>query len=141
MELADSLIHVGDGCCQVLVANHTGSTQKLPGGSVAGEASEVYQVPAFEPAINMDIDTSDGGGVVTEGTVESGGVIQEGTIDSGGVVQEGRVNGGGEFKQQYDKQVTYTTNPLKTVDWVLVHFPQDETGTARKLSRPWHGPY
>ena len=26
-------------------------------------------------------------------------------------------------------------------DWVLVKFPADETGKARKLSRPWHGPY
>ena len=26
-------------------------------------------------------------------------------------------------------------------DWVLVHFPAEETGKARKLSRPWHGPY
>ena len=24
---------------------------------------------------------------------------------------------------------------------MLVHFPQDETGKGRKLSRPWHGPY
>ena len=26
-------------------------------------------------------------------------------------------------------------------DWILVRFPQDETGRLRKLSRPWHGPY
>ena len=26
-------------------------------------------------------------------------------------------------------------------DWVLVKFPQDESGKACKLSRPWHGPY
>lgn len=26
-------------------------------------------------------------------------------------------------------------------DWVLVKFPQDETGRLRKLSCPWHGPY
>ena len=24
---------------------------------------------------------------------------------------------------------------------MLVHFPVEETGKARKLSRPWHGPY
>ena len=26
-------------------------------------------------------------------------------------------------------------------DWMLVKFPQEETGKVRKLSRPWHGPY
>ena len=26
-------------------------------------------------------------------------------------------------------------------EWVLVRFPQDETGKLRKLSHPWHGPY
>ena len=28
-------------------------------------------------------------------------------------------------------------------DWILIYFPQDETGKFfyRKLSRPWHGPY
>ena len=26
-------------------------------------------------------------------------------------------------------------------DWILIRFPQDETGRMRKLSRPWHGPY
>ena len=30
---------------------------------------------------------------------------------------------------------------LKVGDWVLIHFPQEETGRQRKLSRPWHGPY
>ena len=23
----------------------------------------------------------------------------------------------------------------------MIHFPEDETGSQRKLSRPWHGPY
>ena len=26
-------------------------------------------------------------------------------------------------------------------DWIMVRFPQDESGKNRKLSRPWHGPY
>ena len=26
-------------------------------------------------------------------------------------------------------------------DWVLVKFPQKETGTIKELSRPWCGPY
>ena len=46
-----------------------------------------------------------------------------------------------KYKRQYDKRATYTTTPLKTGNWVLVCFPQDETGAVRKLSRPWHGPY
>ena len=94
LEFADSLIHVGDdGCCQDLVANHTGFTQKLPGGSVVGAASEVDQVPV------IDMDTSDSGGVVAEGTVGSGGVGQEGTVGSGGVVQEGTVGSSGVVQE------------------------------------------
>lgn len=38
-----------------------------------------------------------------------------------------------------DKRAKNT--PSKIGDWVLVHFPQEETGEKRKLSRPWHGPY
>ena len=33
------------------------------------------------------------------------------------------------------------TRKLMKGDWVLVKFPQDETGRNRKLSQPWHGPY
>ena len=32
-----------------------------------------------------------------------------------------------KYKRQYDKRATYTTTPLKTGNWVLVRFPQDET--------------
>ena len=44
-----------------------------------------------------------------------------------------------KYKTQYDKQA----RPLQSRvgDWVLVRFPQDESGPNRKLSRPWHGPY
>ena len=44
-----------------------------------------------------------------------------------------------QYKYQYDKKVRQ--KDFKIGDWVLVHFPQDETGRWRKLSRPWHGPY
>ena len=30
---------------------------------------------------------------------------------------------------------------MRIGDWVLIRFPQDESGRWRKLSRPWHGPY
>ena len=43
------------------------------------------------------------------------------------------------YKVQYDK--TARTSKLRVGDWVLVYFPQDETGKTRKLSQPWHGPY
>ena len=39
----------------------------------------------------------------------------------------------------YNKQSM--PSKLKVGDWVLIHFPQEETGTQRKLSRPWHDPY
>ena len=41
------------------------------------------------------------------------------------------------YKKQYDKKAR--TVPFRCGDWALVHFPQDESGKQRKLSRPWHG--
>ena len=42
-------------------------------------------------------------------------------------------------KKYYDKRSRDPT--LRIGDWVLVKFPQEESGRLRKLSRPWHGPY
>ena len=42
-------------------------------------------------------------------------------------------------RDQYDRHTN--SSKLKIGDWILIHFPQDETGKQRKLSRPWHGPY
>lgn len=33
------------------------------------------------------------------------------------------------------------TKRPKISEWVLIHFPAEKTGTERKLSQPWHGPY
>lgn len=44
-----------------------------------------------------------------------------------------------KYKAAYDKKSTPTTYSLS--DWVLVKFPQEETGRNCKLSHPWHGPY
>ena len=43
------------------------------------------------------------------------------------------------YKLHYDEKATVPD--LKVGEWVLVRFPQEETGRNRKLSRPWHGPY
>ena len=43
-----------------------------------------------------------------------------------------------KYKQQYDKKAM--TPKFHVGDWVLVYFPQDQTGKYRKLSQPWHGP-
>ena len=43
------------------------------------------------------------------------------------------------YKQSYDW--SSCAIDYKVGDWVVVKFPQDETGRMRKLSRPWHGPY
>ena len=43
------------------------------------------------------------------------------------------------YKKTYDKLSREADYQLG--DWVLVRFPQEETGRQRKLSRPWHGPY
>ena len=42
-------------------------------------------------------------------------------------------------KDQYNRHTN--SSKLRAGDWILIHFPQDETGKYRKLSRPWHGPY
>ncbi len=44
-----------------------------------------------------------------------------------------------QYKKQYDKK-TRERQP-RIGSWVLIYFPQDESGRYRKLSRPWHGPY
>ena len=44
------------------------------------------------------------------------------------------------YKRQYDRHTNQVIR-LRVGDWILVRFPQDETGRYRKLSRPWHGPY
>ena len=44
-----------------------------------------------------------------------------------------------KYKEQYDRKTKETT--FRVGDWILVRFPQDESGRWRKLSRPWHGPY
>ena len=40
------------------------------------------------------------------------------------------------YKLQYDKTAKLTK--FRIGDWVLIYFPQDETGKSRKLSHPWH---
>ena len=42
-------------------------------------------------------------------------------------------------KERYNQRVY--TKKLKVGDWVLVRFPQEESGKQRKLSKPWHRPY
>ena len=42
-------------------------------------------------------------------------------------------------KAHYDQHTTISK--LRVGDWILIYFPQDETGKHCKLSRPWHGPY
>lgn len=43
-------------------------------------------------------------------------------------------------KGQYDKKATADIS-FRAGDWILIRFPQEESGRWRKLSRPWHGPY
>ena len=42
-------------------------------------------------------------------------------------------------KDQYNRHTN--SSKLRVGDWILIHFPQDETGKYRKLSRPWDGLY
>ena len=41
-----------------------------------------------------------------------------------------------KYKHQYDRSARQVN--IQLGDWVLVYFPQDESGRWRKLSRPWH---
>ena len=43
------------------------------------------------------------------------------------------------YKASYDRNSR--EHGYRVGDWVLVKFPQEETGKNRKLSRLWHGPY
>ena len=43
------------------------------------------------------------------------------------------------YKRTYDMSSRVPDYQLG--DWVLVRFPQEETGRLHKLSRPWHGLY
>ena len=45
-----------------------------------------------------------------------------------------------KYKTSFDKKCTKDV-PYRVGDWVMVYYPQDESGTNRKLSRPWHGPF
>ena len=42
-------------------------------------------------------------------------------------------------KERYDKKST--VRDYKLGEWVLICFPQEETGKKRKLSKPWYGLY
>ena len=44
-----------------------------------------------------------------------------------------------KYKKHYDQKAA--PRPYRVSDWVLVKFPHEETGSLRKLSQPWHGPY
>ena len=44
-----------------------------------------------------------------------------------------------KYKKHHNQKAT--TRKYRVGDWVLVRFPSDETGKARKFSRPWHVPY
>ena len=43
-------------------------------------------------------------------------------------------------KSAHDKYTNCKESPFNVEQCVLVHFPQENTGPNRKLSRPWHGP-
>ena len=44
-----------------------------------------------------------------------------------------------KYKKQCDRKSD--SHKYRVGDWVLIHFPGDETGKFWKLSRPWYGPY
>ncbi len=44
-----------------------------------------------------------------------------------------------KYKACYDQHTR--TPAYKVGEWILIRFPQEESGANRKLSRPWHGPY
>ena len=43
------------------------------------------------------------------------------------------------YKTNYDSKSR--TREYRVGDWVLIRFPQEESGANQKLSRPWYGPF
>ena len=44
-----------------------------------------------------------------------------------------------KYKNNYDR--TGKVRDYRIGDWILIRFPQEESGANWKLSRPWHGPF
>ena len=44
-----------------------------------------------------------------------------------------------KYKSNHDRQSR--VKDYRIGDWILIRFPQEESGANRKLSRPWHGPF
>ena len=44
------------------------------------------------------------------------------------------------YKANFDRKAMKDLR-LRVGDWMVVHFPQGESGRERMLSRPWHEPY
>ena len=44
-----------------------------------------------------------------------------------------------KYKRHYNR--TSRTATFQLGEWILIQFPQEESGANRKLSQPWHGPY
>ena len=128
LEFADSLVYIGDdGCCQVLVTNPTGFTQKLPKGSVVGLASEADHVPdagTLNTVIDMGSHSRDGGGVVQEDRVDGCGVGQEDRVDGCGVVQEDRGDGGRGLVVEGQADIIRSSTIVSTISTNADHHRQ-----------------
>ena len=72
---------------------------------------------------------------VTEYREQLAGILREAREQAASSIQQAQ----GRYKKYYDRKTT--PNTVWKTDWVMIRFPQDETGKERKLSRPWHGPY
>ena len=46
-----------------------------------------------------------------------------------------------KYKAQYDKSVKIKSPQFKIGEWILIRYPQEESGSNWRLSRPWYVPF
>ena len=155
-----------DGTTKVVLTNRLGFTQRLDAGMDVGTVGGVEVV---ESEIKVDGGADGVGLMATEGgssgdvkvwTVGGEG-LEGGSVGTGGAgslkreMLRAQLDGSVltdverdqldslllEFQEVFSTEKGERGRNHRIGDWVLVRFPQEESGRQRKLSRPWHGPY
>ena len=68
---------------------------------------------------------------------------REEVVTSLSLARESAVSAMQEAQKKYKKYYDRRSKSLdyKIGDWILIRFPAEETGSQRKLSKPWYGPW
>lgn len=161
MEIDPSLIQPPvDGITRIVVSNPAGISCHLEKGCVLGEGSDAALVepvgleedpPAFTRLIQSQLTVDQRQRCLEAVFGETGSLDQEqcqllmsllATHHTAFCLEEHERGETNLVEMEILKgDAESRVNQCKIGDWVLVWFPQEETGKLRKLSRPWHGPY